>query len=89
MSVRGTTHAIVEKRVINLDHDDGKKVMCAWDTCTNDGYETNKVRVNDAAEGYAPKYIQYVFCTERHRQFWINSVHSWGRLPAGFRRSVL
>lgn len=85
MPIRGTTHAIIQKKVINRDHDDGKKVMCAWDTCTNDGYEINKVRANDAADGQPPKYIQYVFCCERHRQYWINSTVKYGYLPSGSR----
>lgn len=87
MPVRGTTrwnHAIVQRKVINRDHDDGKKVMCAWDICLNDGYETNKVVVNDAKPGYEPRPLTYVFCCERHRQYWINSVRDYGNLPSGY-----
>ena len=89
MAVRGTTHAIHDKKVINLDHAGNRKVMCAWDICTNDGYESNKVRVRTSAPGYPLTYMQYVFCSERHRQFWINSIHDYGNLPSGYRSSIL
>jgi uncharacterized protein involved in tellurium resistance len=89
MPVRGTTHAIIQKKVINLDHDGDRHVMCAWDTCTNDGYEINKVRVNTAAPGHDPVYVQYVFCTERHKQYWINSTKSYGDLPSGYKRGIV
>lgn len=83
MPVRETTqwrHAIIRKKVINLDHGGDRNVMCAWDTCEKDGYEMHKVRVRDSAPGQELKYIQYVFCCERHRDYWINSHHSYGNL---------
>jgi hypothetical protein len=92
MPVHGTTrwrHAILQKKVINLDHGGAKHVMCAWDTCEKDGYESNKVVVNDAAPGYPPKPITYIFCTERHKQYWLNSVNDCNNLPTGYRSSIL
>jgi hypothetical protein len=91
MPVRGTTawrHAIIQKKVINLDHGGSKHVMCAWDTCEKDGYENNKVVVH---EGVAPNIrdITYVFCTERHKAYWLNSVRDVNNLPPGYRRSIL
>src|SRR5262249_50051401 len=92
-------HAMHMKKVINLDQGgDGRVtesgthyVMCAWDTCENDGLENFKVRVNDAAPGYEPKYINYVFCTERHKYYWLASMRSGNNnnLPAGRKRSIL
>jgi hypothetical protein len=80
MPVRGTTHAIIQKKIINNDSGDGRKIICAWDTCTNDGYELYKTRVNTAAAGYGAHYVQYVFCCERHKQYWVNSTISYGNL---------
>ena len=91
MPVRGTTiwrHAIIQRKVINHDRG-GTYVMCAWDTCEHDGYETNKVRVNTAAPGHDPVYITYVFCTDRHKQYWINSIRDLNNLPPGYRSSIL
>jgi hypothetical protein len=91
MPVRGTTHAIHNKVIINHDRG-GTHVMCGWDTCTNDGYESNKVRVNEAAPGYDPKYISYVFCTERHRNYFVDQLKPglWaGKLASGNRSGLL
>jgi hypothetical protein len=81
-------HGIVDKVVINLDHAGDRHVACAWDDCERDGYETNKVKVNYGKVD-TPQIVQYVFCTERHRQFWINSHRSYGKLPPGFKRSFI
>jgi hypothetical protein len=92
MPVRGTTqwrHAILEKKVINLDHGGAKHVMCAWDTCEKDGLESNKCVERISAPGYELQTLTYVFCSERHRQYWIHSTVRSGELPAGYKRSIL
>jgi hypothetical protein len=91
MPVRGTTehrHAILQKKVINHDRG-GTYVMCAWDTCEKDGYEMFKVVEYDNANGYEPKTISYVFCTERHKEYWLHSTVRAGYLPAGSRRAII
>lgn len=77
MPVRGTTewrHAIIQKKVINLDHGGNKKVMCAWSYCENDGYEMYKVVTNDGAPGQQTKTITYVFCSERCKGHWLDEL---------------
>jgi hypothetical protein len=93
MPVRDTTawkHAITDKKIINHDRG-GTHVMCAWDTCEKDAFENNKVRVNTAKPGYPPRYMNYGFCSERHRQYWLANVRpgSNNNLPPGFKRSIL
>lgn len=80
-------HAILHKKVINLDHVGDRHVMCAWDTCERDGYEMHKVRVDYGKTG--PHIVNYVFCTERHKQYWINSHRAYGQLPPGYKRSFI
>jgi hypothetical protein len=87
MPVRDSTewrHAILDKKVINMDRG-GTHVMCAWDTCERDAYENYKVRTNTAAPGYQPRYMNYTFCSETHKQFWINNMRpgSNNNLPPG------
>lgn len=79
-------HALIEKPVINLDHAGDRHVMCAWDECEKDGYELHKARVNYGTAGQ-PHVVSHVFCCENHKQYWINSVNSYGNLPPGYRRS--
>jgi hypothetical protein len=87
MPVRGTTqweHGIIQKKVINHDRG-GTYVMCAWDTCELDGYQNNRVVIHEGID----KTTTYVFCTERHRQYWINSTRDMNNLPSGYQRSIL
>jgi hypothetical protein len=83
-------HATVDKRIINLDHVGDRHVMCAWDDCENDGFESNQVRINYGT-AVTPHVVKHVFCTERHRQFFIESSKEgrYGKLPPGFRRSFI
>lgn len=83
-----SVHAIIDKRVINLDHAGDRHVCCAWDDCERDGFQTNLIVVNYGTAGN-PQLIKYVFCTERHKQFWANSHRQYGVLPPGFRRSFI
>jgi hypothetical protein len=46
------------------------------------------VRINYGKDG-TPHVVKHVFCTERHKQFFINSVKSYGNLPPGFKRSFI
>jgi len=78
----------VSKKVVNMDHAGDRFVMCAWDECEKDGYELYKVRVNYGTPG-APHILSYVFCCERHRQYWIHNHRSYGNLPPGYRMSCI
>jgi hypothetical protein len=93
MPVRDSTewrHAILDKKVINHDRG-GTHVMCAWDTCERDSFENYKVRVNNAKPGYPPRYMNYTFCSETHKQYWINNARpgSNNNLPPGTNRRYL
>lgn len=81
-------HAIIEKKAINLDHGGSKHVMCAWDTCEKDGLETNKV-VEQTAVNRGERTVTYIFCTERHKAYWLNSTRDLNNLPAGYKRSIM
>lgn len=77
MSVRGTSHAHLERKVINRDRG-GTFVACAWSDCDKDGLENHKVTVHEHARSIAcddslAKHISYVFCTERHKQYHLAS----------------
>jgi hypothetical protein len=90
---RGTTrwqHAIIQKKVINLDRG-GTYVVCAWDTCEKNGYESHKVVEREHKAGREPHTITYVFCTDRHKQYWLASIRPGNNnnLPAGYKRSII
>ncbi len=74
------------RKVINLDHQGDRHVMCAWDDCERDGVELHKARVNYGKPGN-PHVVSYVFCSETHRLYWIHSSKRYGYLPSGDKRS--
>lgn len=87
MPVRGSTawqHSRVEKRVINRDEGgDGRVtssgthyVMCAYGPCDKDGFELYKARENTAAPGLPPTWLNFVFCSEKCKNRW---VEEWQR----------
>lgn len=91
MPVRGTTqweHAILHKKAINHDRG-GTYVMCAWDTCEKSGYEMYKCVEYENKPGHALHTITYVFCSERHKQYFIHSLVRANNLPPGFKRSII
>lgn len=71
----------VSKPVINKQT--GAHLPCCWMDCWRDGVEVHKVRVRSGEEA-----LDYVFCSERHRQFFIHSHRAQGMLPPGYRLAV-
>lgn len=81
-------HAILEKKVINHDRG-GTYVMCAWDTCEKPGLESNKCVERVSAKGYPLKTLTYVFCTDKHKRYFVHSIVRANDLPPGFKRSII
>jgi hypothetical protein len=81
-------HARIEKPVINLDHAGDKHVMCAWDTCDRDGYELHKIRINYGKPG-SPHIVWHVFCSDSHRDYFINNLRKYGYHTPGYGRGRL
>jgi hypothetical protein len=84
----GKRRAPSMRHVLDRDHAetmDDHHLLCCWDTCDQYGYENIK-----AVERTGPmQYIHYVFCSERHKQYWLNSTRDLNNLPPGFRLGIL
>jgi hypothetical protein len=73
---------MIAKKVINMTT--GAHIPCCWNDCFKDGVELHKfVDTSSPAET-----ITFVFCSERHRGYFINSHRNMGQLPPGMRLSV-
>ena len=68
------------RKVINLQT--GAHIPCCWEDCWRDGVELHKFVVREGVNT-----ITYVFCSERHRRYFMNSHISLGNLPNGYRNS--
>ena len=106
--VYSRTHRIGRK-IINYDTQGYG--ICAWDECDTDASSLFRVRTHehlpqvrceDVDNGLGGRHMWYAFCSERHKQYWLNASgvrandsadrHSgriYGMLPPGFRQSVL
>lgn len=73
------------------DTNDGAVLLCGWLDCDRPGYETHKVReyLGFDPRHRGPIYTWYVFCTERHRQYFIHSTTHNKNLPPGYRLAVV
>lgn len=81
-------HAIIAKKVINHDLG-GTHVMCGWEDCERDGVELHKVRINYGKPGYPDQIVNHVFCSDRHKMYFVHSHRSYGNLPPGYRMSTI
>jgi hypothetical protein len=82
-------HGIVQKKVHNMDSGEGRAIVCAWDTCERVGYEMYKI-INHLGNERGERTMNYVFCSERHKQYWIAAIRPGNNnnLPPGMRNSM-
>jgi hypothetical protein len=76
-----------------LSRDAGRWLQCCWDDCERQGYELHKTRFHDHARGLPcadprSKHVWYVFCTERHRDYFLHSHRDMGNLPPGSKLAI-
>lgn len=55
-------------------------LLCCWDDCGQYGHDEHGENFREGG-----KSVRYIFCSDRHRQYWRHSSISNGNLPAGFR----
>lgn len=63
-------------------------LLCCWDDCDRQGFELHKTRFHDhpprtRCDDVNSKHPQYIFCSEAHRQLFINSHRSNGNRAPG------
>lgn len=67
----------------------GKLIPCCWTECDkvgNSRYEHREfLQMIQIGSARIPQYRIYLFCKERHRELWRNSVRDLGNLPTGSR----
>lgn len=82
-------HARIEKPMLNMDHGGESYITCAYWLCDQRGYDLHQVRINYGKRD-TPHVVKHIFCTERHKQGFINfALHGNPNMPPGFRRSIV
>jgi hypothetical protein len=84
-------HARVTKPVLSLDGH--RWLTCCWFPCERQSYDLHKAVVHDHARGLScdhelSKHVQYTFCSDRCKMYWVNSHHALGDLPHGDKLRV-
>jgi hypothetical protein len=75
MSVRGTTHARVERKIINHDLG-GVYSVCFWDECDRNSTSLYQIVNHEHARNIPcahplAQHCTYAFCTDRHMQYYL------------------
>jgi hypothetical protein len=81
---RGTTYDLSQRK--GAHNPEGEAILCGWDQCEKDGLMLYSVRQNNAKPGFPDQFNWFLFCTERHRQYFLaapNPKYLYGRLPEG------
>lgn len=81
----------VAKKVLSFTS--GNWIPCAWFECERPGYELYKGVFHEHARELAchhplSNHINFIFCSERHKQLYRNSHVEFGKLPAGYQTSI-
>jgi hypothetical protein len=86
-----TNDRILARKV--LSRGTGGWIKCCWFECEKPGYELYKSVFHEHAR-YLPcdhpmaEHVNFVFCSERCRQYYLYSHIDMGNLPAGFKTSL-
>lgn len=95
----------VERLMINLDTQ--MPMICGWDDCDHRARTPYQVRVHEhegrctSFEAQFGRHTHYVFCSERHRLYWVNASGDnakeaaarnngriYGMMPHGLRNRI-
>ena len=91
MSLRTPDHggAVVVGRHV-VDTSDGVTFACCWSDCWKDGVTLHRVRIYEGVNPVTmePIYSWKVFCSERHKMYYVNAPKSLNMLPAGHRLAI-
>jgi hypothetical protein len=71
----------------------GTWIKCAWFECDLQGYELYKSVFHEHAREMPcdhpmSQHVNFIFCSERHKQYYRNSHIDMGNLPAGHKSTL-
>lgn len=68
-------------------------IGCCWFGCEKQGFELYKTVFHEHSRSLTcgnpmAEHVNFIFCTERHKQYFINSRQNFGKLPPGYKLSI-
>ncbi len=81
----------IAKKVLSRSTDSW--IRCCWFECEKDGFELYKAVFHEHAREYPcdhplSQHVNFVFCSERCRQFYLHSHIQMGQLPPGYKLAI-
>lgn len=82
---------IIARKILSAST--GNWVPCCWFECTKDGYELYKAVFHEHAKELPcdhplSEHVNFVFCSERHKQYYLHSHIDMGNLPPGYQKAI-
>ena len=76
-----------------LSGSSGTWIPCCWFECAKPGYELYKSVLHDHTNAIAcnhplAEHVNFIFCSERHKQLYLHSHVDLGKLPPGYKLSI-
>lgn len=76
-----------------LSFTSGNWIPCCWFECEKPGYELYKAVFHEHAKSIPcadqrAGHINFIFCGERHKQLYLHSHVSMGKLPPGYKLAI-
>ena len=73
-----------------LSSSSGNWIPCCWFECERPGYELHKTIFHEHArtltcDNPVSGHVNFVFCSEFHKQLYLHSHVEMGKLPPGYR----
>lgn len=80
-----------QKKVMSFNS--GTWIRCCWFECERDGYELYKTVFHEHSDVLPcddprSQHVNFVFCSERHRQLYLHSHVEMGKLPPGYKLAI-
>lgn len=74
-----------------IDTADGDHLLCCWDECEKHGTTLHRVRIYEGIHPNTggPIYSWKIFCTERHKMYYVNAPRNLNMLPPGHRLAII
>jgi hypothetical protein len=68
-------------------------IQCCWFECERPGFELYKTVFHEHAKQLRcdhplSEHVNFVFCSERHRQLYLHSHIEMGKLPPGYKLAM-
>jgi hypothetical protein len=83
---------IIARKVLSATT--GGWIQCCWFECQKHGTTLHKTVLHEhmktmRCDDPLSQHVNFIFCSEKHKQFFLHSHRDMGKLPPGFKKTVI